>query len=211
MFSSISPDAVIGVVATLLGTILGWALNYLTTNRGKIKVIITSSNDTVSIEEKTDEYTVWNLRTKFKGYAYNQQNHISGINSCRIGYKCNKYYSNYVDVKISHECTKLEDLLNIAPYSCTMINCMSESMVIKLPKNINYIEYTLYFEYKVNGSNTWKRIKIKKQDSLRLWDILGNTIVNLHNLIRRQIKHKNNIVISAIEFMLRKIIYKFFD
>lgn len=143
--------ALIGVVGTIMGTILGWCLN----SYGRIKIFLI--NDTV--EEESSHETVMSVKLKICIINNKSKPVILRIDSTKLNYKKLNEQEIYLYDKDSQKeadylplCYRI-NTITIEPKSSKVMSCFSQKINKFKIENITLV-------YKINNHCYQKRIKL---------------------------------------------------
>lgn len=156
-------DAIWGIIGVVIGTILGWALNLLTSVCGKIDIVQTgcfctfrslTNNKNVRFSENPEMVKIdLNLRvSNFKGKT-------SGLNGCEIEIEYGDESAKFISDLDSEDDMgdNFEELINIPANYTKEVWCKYNTLFLPRPEKLKN-GYKIAMTYHVNG----KKKKYKK-------------------------------------------------
>lgn len=151
-------EALIGVIGTLVGTILGWILNILSENKGKIIINV----DQISVEVQKGEMIEKNICLDLSLSILNNKKVRSGINNCDIIIET--YTGKQVSflrkiLRYKDDVNELEKALNIESNALQKVYVHQTLSLLFSQIDIQR-EHKIYLEYTVNGKRTPKKLLI---------------------------------------------------
>ena len=158
-------EALIGVIGTLLGTILGWILNILSENKGKIIISV----DHISVEVQKEERIDKNICLDLNLSILNNKRVRSGINNCDIiieTYNGQRISFLRKIFRYKNDVNELEKALNIESNTLQKVHINQTLSLIWNRLDVEK-EYKIFLKYTINGKRTPKKLLIySKQDEL---------------------------------------------
>lgn len=171
-----STDALCGIIGTLLGTVLGWALNMLTNSLGKIHISydvcfcsfeIWSKTKTVFFYENP-EYAKLDLELN----VTNSKNRTIGLSECKILIEYGNRIAEFADLdmpgmeSVEEVGDNLESLMNIPAYYTRKIYFKHKSSFLTESEKLKD-GYKIVLRYRVNGQKRVHKTTIFKQGPYR--------------------------------------------
>lgn len=154
-------DAIWGIIGVVLGTILGWGLNLLTSVCGKIDIVCTQCfctfrsftyNKNVFFNENPETVTIdLNLRvSNFKGKTI-------GLNGCEIKIEYGDESVKIIDLGYPDSGDNFEELINIPANYTKEVRYKHTALFLPNPEKLKN-GYKIAITYHING----KKKKYKK-------------------------------------------------
>ncbi len=158
----ISSDAIIGVIGTLIGTVLGWELSRVG------KVIVDISDVDINFFKFNPPQDYMNLIGEENPDGIVAKFSIAVIN--RKGIPCSflekEVILEYQDEKVAIDCDifnfqnsddELEPLLNVDAYSTVKVNYNKSYTILPHPEKLKK-GYKLYLQYRLNGRKRYTKL-----------------------------------------------------
>ena len=167
-----SIEAIVGVVATLLGQILGWGLGLITNKIGKLHVSVEYAYYDIKYQEEyaTVESTMPNVNElkyignkkdymiiEFVVVVFNNKFNTLGINNCKvyIEYDNRERHEVFSLIADGSEVNELENLLNIDAKTTKKAKYRQRHLFINPDKERD--KFKIFLEYKINGKKKASR------------------------------------------------------
>lgn len=160
IFSDVSPEALIGIVSSLAGVILGWALNVITNSMGRIDISCDHAScdfyDITRGPENKRAVSIYEnpqyMELRASLMVTNTKSKSAGLNNCKIYAVCGDRKFEYIDLYSSeYTSDNLEELLNILPRYTKEIHYNHHTVFEIDPDKLKKNGLKLILQYRING------------------------------------------------------------